>query len=572
MKAQRWTLLPYPDTEQVNVLANAINVRPAIAAILLQRGITDFEQARTFFVPLLEGLHDPFLMKDMKEAVERLTNAVNRNEKILVYGDYDVDGTTAVALMYSFISSFYPNVDYYIPDRYKEGYGISSQGVHYAHEQGFSLIIALDCGIKSIDKVGLAHTFGIDFIICDHHLPGETIPDAVAVLDPKRNDCGYPFKELCGCGVGFKLVQAFCESQGWSAQQALQYLDLVAISIAADIVPVNGENRILSHHGLFALNHSPRRPGLKALLEHAAIKRELSVGDLVFTIAPRINAAGRITSGREAVSLLVATDAADAREISRRIDDNNSIRKDLDKSITSEALDMIAGSVSWQQAKTTVVYHEDWNKGVVGIVASRLTETYYRPTIVLTRSGDKVAGSARSVRGYDVYRAIEACSVHLEQFGGHKYAAGLTLLPENIDLFREAFELEVCASITEELLQPEIIIDAALDFDQISMKFSTVLNRMSPFGPENMQPVFRADNVRDAGFAKRVGENHLKCLLYQENDPAVRFDAIGFKLDRFLPLLKSGKPFSIAYSIEQNVWNEQVALQLVIKDIKEVKN
>lgn len=570
MKANRWTVCPEPSSDLVSKLAGDININRTLASILVQRGISSFEEARSFFVPNMEALHDPFLMKDMREAVERLTDAVNRNEKILVFGDYDVDGTTAVALMYSFLKEFYPNVDYYIPDRYNEGYGVSFLGIDFAAEQGFSLIITLDCGIKSIDKVDYANSKGIDMIICDHHLPGAELPKAIAVLDPKRPDCNYPFKELCGCGVGFKLALAFCISQGWSEEKAYTYLDLVAISIAADIVPVNGENRILSFYGIEQLNKKTRRPGIKALLEKANLKRELSVTDLVFTIAPRINAAGRITSGREAVSLLIEGNEKEAREICHKIDENNSLRKDLDKSITAEALEMIGLNEEWLNARSTVVYSESWHKGVVGIVASRLTENYYRPTIVLTKSGDKVAGSARSVVGYDVYQAIEACSSHLEQFGGHKYAAGLTLLPENVEPFRKAFEDVVSATISEEQLQPEILIDAKLDFAQINLKFFNILNRFSPFGPENMQPIFCTEGVLDAGYAKIVGENHLKCLLYQTSDPENRIDAIGFKLGKHLPLLKSKRPFKIAYCIEQNIWNDQVALQLVIKDIQEI--
>lgn len=568
MKAHRWSILPSPESQQVKDLAEAININETLASILLQRGITSFEDAREFFVPNLEKLLDPFLMKDMAVAVERLLDAINKNQKILVYGDYDVDGTTAVALVFSFINDFYPNVDYYIPDRYSEGYGISFQGVEFAAANDFKLIIALDCGIKSIDKVDRANELGVDFIICDHHIPGSSLPKAVAVLDPKRSDCNYPFKELCGCGVGFKLVQAFCQSQGWPEEKALQYLDLVSISIAADIVPVTGENRILSHFGLQWINQRPKRPGIKALLDTAALKREVAVGDLVFVIAPRINAAGRITSGREAVGLLIETNEKEAKVLSQKIDQNNSLRKDLDKSITAEALEMIGASPEWKEAKSTVVYSDTWHKGVVGIVASRLTESYYRPTIVLTKSGNMLAGSARSVVGYDVYEAIEACSEHLEQFGGHKYAAGLTLHPEQLTPFRDAFEKIVSASITEELLQPVVRIDSYLDFAQLNMKFFAILNRMAPFGPDNMQPIFYTQAVLDAGYAKIVGENHLKCLLFHAENPTLRFDAIGFRLGHKLPILTSKKPFQIAYCLEQNVWNDQISLQLVIKDIK----
>ncbi len=570
MNAHRWTILPTPPSDQVKSLSEAININSTLGALLVQRGITSYDEAKDFFVPELAKLHDPFLMKDMDKAVERLMDAINKGEKILVYGDYDVDGTTAVALMYSFIKDFYPNVDYYIPDRYNEGYGVSFQGVEFAAANDFKLIIALDCGIKSPDKVERATELGVDFIICDHHLPGDDIPKAAAVLDPKRKDCEYPFKELCGCGVGFKLAQAFCISQGWSEEKAFQYLDLVAISIAADIVSMSGENRILSFYGIQWINQKPKRPGIKALLEKSALKRDVSVMDLVFIIAPRINAAGRITSGREAVRLLIEPEEKFAREISGLIDNNNTIRKDLDKSITAEALEMIQEN-DWLTTKSTVVYSENWHKGVVGIVASRLTESYYRPTIVLTKSGNMVAGSARSVVGYDVYEAIEACSHHLHKFGGHKYAAGLTMDASNVELFRQAFEEVVSSTIPEDLLKPEIRIDAKLNFDQIDMKFFNVLNRLSPFGPDNMQPVFYADNVLDAGYAKTVGENHLKCLLYQADNPDLRFDAIGFRMDQYLPLLKSKKPFQVAFCIDQNVWNNTVSLQLMIKDIKETE-
>ncbi len=568
MKSLRWSFLPTPDPKIVTSLSQAINVNPTLASILAQRGITDFDTARTFFAPDLTTLHDPYLMKDMDKAVERVIDAINRQEKILVYGDYDVDGTTAVALMFSFLKNIYPHVEYYIPDRYGEGYGISFQGVEYAADNDFKLIIALDCGIKANDKVARANELGVDFIICDHHLPGKEIPAAVAVLDPKRNDCNYPYKELCGCGVGFKLIQAICQQQGWPDEQFLPYLDLVAISIAADIVPVTGENRVLSHFGLWQLNNQPKRAGIKALLEKANLKRALTVTDLVFVIAPRINAAGRITSGKQAVSLLIENNAAQALEISGKIDQNNSERKDLDKSITAEALELISSSEEMVNRKTTVVYQEHWHKGVVGIVASRLTETYYRPTIVLTKSGDRVAGSARSVVGFDVYQAIEACSEHLEQFGGHKYAAGLTMHHHQLPSFVQAFEEMVASTIPDELLIPEITVDAALDFNQITPGFVSVLNRMAPFGPDNMQPVFYTENVVDAGYVKLVGENHLKCLLYQTDNPEIRIDAIGFKLGHYLPLLQSKKPFKLVYCIEQNVWNDKISNQLVIKDIQ----
>ena len=568
MKSPKWTRIPLPNPETVKQLSESININSILASILVQRGIADFDSARAFFSPQLDELHNPFLMKDMDKAVERLIGAVSNNEKILVYGDYDVDGTTAVSMLYSFLKSFYPHVDYYIPDRYTEGYGVSFRGVEYAADNDFKLIVSLDCGIKSVDKVQRATELGVDFIICDHHLPGNELPPALAVLDPKRPDCPYPFKELCGCGVGFKLIQAFCQHQGWPDENYLHYLDLVAISIAADIVPVTGENRTLSHFGIIQLNPRVKRPGIKALLEKANVKRPLTITDLVFVIAPRINAAGRITSGREAVQLLIEHDHFSAAEISIKIDQNNSFRKDLDKSITLEALEQIESVQGYANAKTTVVYHESWHKGVVGIVASRLTETYYRPTIVLTKSGDKLAGSARSVSGFDVYQAIEACSGHLEQFGGHKYAAGLTLSENQLEAFRQAFEKTVANSISESLLTPEIEYDAELDFAQITPKFISILNRMAPFGPENMQPVFYTENVQDAGWAKIVGENHLKCLLFDDKNPGLRIDAIGFKLGDRLPLLKSKKPFKILYCIEQNSWNDQISTQLVIKDIK----
>ena len=483
----RWNLKPKPDPEKVESLCNSLDVDPVIATLLIQRGIETFDQAKEFFRPQLSDLHDPMLMKDMDRAVARIEQAISEEENILIYGDYDVDGTTSVALLSSYLRSYYPNVSTYIPDRYEEGYGVSFMGIDFAADNDFSLIIALDCGIKAIDKVEYASGKGIDFIICDHHRPGEVLPAAVAVLDPKRLDCNYPYKELCGCGVGFKLVQALASNRGLSIEDLLLYLDLVVTAIGADIVPITGENRVLAYYGLKVINSNPR-PGFKAIIKQLK-KKSLNITDVVFIIAPRINAAGRMKHGNHAVSLLIETDLAKAGEFAGEIEEFNNERRDTDKLITEEALKQITENKE-EKRLTTVVYNENWHKGVIGIVASRLTETYYRPTLVFTKSGEKLAASARSVRGFDVYNALEGCADHIEQFGGHMYAAGLTLTEDNYPAFKERFERVVSDTIDPLLLTPELRIDARIDLAEINPRFYRILKQFAPFGPGNQNPVF----------------------------------------------------------------------------------
>ncbi len=562
----RWTLQPIPPQEKVQQLVQALQVDPIIATLLVQRGIETFEQAKKFFRPSLSALHDPFLMQDMDKAVARIQKAFAEGENIMVYGDYDVDGTTSVALMSSYLKSHYPQVTTYIPDRYDEGYGISYKGIDYAHDNDITLIIALDCGIKAIEKVAYASEKDIDFVICDHHRPGAEIPKAVAVLDPKREDCAYPYKELCGCGVGFKLLQALASHSGETIDDLLPYLDLVATAIGADIVPITGENRILAYHGLQVINSEPRT-GFQAILEHVQ-KDTLTITDVVFIIAPRINAAGRMKHGIHAVELLTETHLATAQQFAAEIENYNSDRKDADKSITAEALAQIQVQEETER-KTTVVYDENWHKGVIGIVASRLTETYYRPTLVFTKSGSKLAASARSVKGFDVYNALDACAEHIEQFGGHKYAAGLTLQEENYQAFKNKFEEVVSSSIDPQLLTPEIKIDAELDFTSITPKFFRILKQFAPFGPGNMSPTFLSKNLSDAGYGKCVGaeDKHLKCKLLQNNQkPGI--DAIGFNLGAKCDLVTSGKPLQAVYALDENEWNGRVSLQLKLKDVK----
>ena len=565
---KRWVLKAIPDEKSVNTLANELGVQKEIASLLVQRGISSFDEAKEFFRPNLENLHNPFEIHDMAKAVKRLSQAVENDERILVYGDYDVDGTTAVALMFSFLNSLGASVDFYIPDRYTEGYGISKKGIDFAHDNDIHLIIALDCGIKSIDKVNYANQLGIDFIICDHHRPGDSLPDAIAVLDPKKSECTYPFKELTGCGIGFKLAQAYCKQHEISFDTLHPYLDLVAVSIAADIVPIVGENRILAHFGLMVLNSTPRA-GFKAMLDLAGAKKkqEFTISDIVFTIAPRINAAGRLESGRKAVELLISSTPSDANLSSLNLHNTNNERKFIDKSITEEALSIIGQSPELVKNKSTVVFNKDWHKGVVGIVASRLTETYYRPTIVLTESNGLATGSARSVKNFDVYNAIEACSDLLEQFGGHKYAAGLSLKLENLPAFQTRFEEVVRASINDEDLVPEIEIDAEIDFDKIDKKFYRIVKQFAPFGPENMAPVFLTKNVIDTRSAKMVGNNHLKFQAKQsENQNS--FAAIGFGLGDKLLEMSQGKRFDLCFAIDENEWNGITNLQLLVKDIQ----
>ncbi len=561
----RWTLMPKPEKEAIAELSQAIGVSPLIATLLLQRGVSTYKDALHFFRPQLSHLHDPFLMKDMDRAVNRIEEAMQQGQNILVYGDYDVDGTTAVALVSSYLLDRYPKVATYIPDRYDEGYGVSYAGIDFAHDNDVSLIIALDCGIKAIDKVKYARDKGIDFIICDHHRPGDEIPEAVAVLDPKRGDCRYPYDELCGCGIGFKLIQALEQKVGKPVEGILSYLDLVATAIAADIVPITGENRVLTYYGLKVINQK-KRPGIRAIL-NTVNKAELNVTDVVFIIAPRINAAGRMEHGKYAVSLLTETNMARAEEMAGAIEGFNAERRTLDQEITEEALVQIKEKGE-EGRYTSVVFDENWHKGVIGIVASRLTETYYRPTLVFTRSGEKLAASARSVRGFDLYNALEACKDYLEQFGGHKYAAGLTLEERQYEDFKARFEEVVANTISPEMLRPEIRIDAEIRLSDITPKFMRILKQFEPFGPGNMRPVFLSQKLRDSGYARGVGEDekHLKLAVQQGRSNPVQ--AIGFGLGDKLPVVREGGSFSAVYSLEENHWNGQVSLQLKIRDIR----
>lgn len=561
---KRWVQAEAGDKETRDLLAQQLNIDLSLAEVLVQRGIETFDEARYFFRPSLKDLHDPFLMKDMDKAIERIDLALAAQERILIYGDYDVDGTTAVTLAYSFFKQFTTAIEYYIPDRHKEGYGISKQGIDYAAEHQFTLIIALDCGIKSIDMIDYANTLGVDFIICDHHLPGSTLPAAVAVLDPKRADCSYPFKELAGCGIGFKLAQAYCMTHGLAADCYQKYMDLVMVSIAADIVPVVDENRILAFHGLIQLNTNPCT-GLKALMETTGRKKSFTLTDVVFTLAPRINAAGRMDHAREAVKMMLCEEKESADVQSLLINLQNTERKTSDQNITAEALELIGTCEILMNKKTTVVYNEAWNKGVIGIVASRLTETYFRPTIVLTHSNGYLTGSARSVPGFDLYEALLSCSDLLVQFGGHKFAAGLSILPENLDKFSERFEQTVAATITEEMLCPEIGIDTEIHLNQITAKFQRIIAQMAPFGPGNMAPVFVSHGLELVGRVFIVGDNHIKLSVKQQNSPI--FDCIGFGLAEYEHILMQGKPFSMCYTIEENIWKEQHRIQLNIKGI-----
>ncbi len=561
----RWTLKPKPKLSKVEDLKKALQVDDIVATLLLQRDIETYEVAKTFFRPSFEDLHDPFLMKDMDKAVARIENAIAQGENIMVYGDYDVDGTTSVALVSSYLKTRIESVATYIPDRYDEGYGISYKGIDFAHDNDFSLIIALDCGVKAVDKVAYANEKNIDFIICDHHRPGDKLPEAVAVLDPKRDDCDYPFKELCGCGVGFKLITALASNQGQAVEDLVEYLDLVATAIGADIVPIVDENRALAYIGLHVINTNPR-PGMKAII--AEVKKDiLTITDVVFIIAPRINAAGRMKHGNHAVTLLTEMDFNLAAEYAVDIDQFNTDRRETDKRITEEALIQIEEN-SEQEGFTTVVYREDWHKGVIGIVASRLIETYYRPTLVFTKSGDRLAASARSVKGFDVYNALEECAEHIEQFGGHKYAAGLTLLPENYEVFKAKFESVVKNTIDPKLLIPEIKVDLEIELGEINDKLMRILKQFAPFGPGNMAPTFMTEGIKDTGYGKCVGEDdkHLRLTATQSfNDKIV---CIGFGLGDKIDIIKNKKPFSAAYSIDENHWNGNVSLQLKLKDIK----
>jgi len=561
----RWNPKSKPNPEKVQAIQQALQVDEIVATLLVQRGIETFEQAKTFFRPTLADLHNPYLMKDMDKAVARIEKAISNNENILVFGDYDVDGTTAVSLVSSYLRTFYPNVATYIPDRYAEGYGISYMGIDYAEDNDISLIIALDCGIKSIDHVNYAKVKNIDFIICDHHRPGDILPEAVAVLDPKREDCSYPYDELCGCGVGFKLIQALAENRKQTIDDLIEYLDLVATAIAADIVPITGENRVLAKFGLEVINSNPR-PGIKALIQNVK-KKVLTITDVVFIVAPRINAAGRIKHGNAAVALLTEYDLDQAEHFASEIEQHNSDRKELDKQITKEALLQIEEN-NEQNRFSTVVYQENWHKGVIGIVASRLVENYYRPTIVFTKSGEKLAASARSVKDFDVYNALEACAEHLEQFGGHMYAAGMTLLEENYENFKNAFEKVVQETIHPDLLTPEISYDAEIELSEINPKLMRLLKQFEPFGPENMTPLFLAKGLTDSGYAKTLGSDneHLKAFIKQGNSES--FGAIGFGLGNKLDLVTNKNKFDAIFSLEENEWKDTVTLQLQFRDIK----
>ncbi len=560
---KRWKILT-ADQQKVNVLQQSLKIHPVICKILIQRGIETFEQAKDFFRPQLTALHSPWLMKDMDKAVERVTRAVNLKEKILVFGDYDVDGTTAVASMYQFLNKIHSNLDFYIPHRYREGYGISKAGIDFAKENGFTLIISLDCGIKSADLIGYAKELAIDFIVCDHHLPDEILPPAVAILNPKQKDCNYPYKELCGCGVGFKLMCALSEKMQLPENAAFEYLDLLATAIAADIVPVAGENRILAYHGLIKANKNPNY-GIRALSKLSGLVKELHITNLVFMIAPRVNAAGRMDDARKAVQMFVAKTEEEALLYAEQLHSDNTDRKEADKSITEEALALIHGKEEWINRKSTVVFQPHWHKGVVGIVASRLIEHHYRPTIVLTQSGEYAAGSARSVPGFNLYEAIHACREHLLGYGGHFAAAGMTLELEKVDALREKFEEIVSSTIQPELLIPEIIIDAEISLKDIKQTFYDIICQMEPYGPENLRPVFITRNVINSGYSKIVKEEHIRFSLREDN---CIINGIGFGMAGKFHLLDNQQPIDIVYTIDENEWNETKSLQLKVIDIQ----
>ena len=568
---RKWTVREPGDPEKVDRLATELGVDRVLAELLVQRGVETFQQARAFFRPSLEDLHDPFLMKDMDKAVERLHEAITKGQKILVYGDYDVDGTTAVALVYSFVRRFTKRVEYYIPDRYDEGYGVSYKGLDWASDNGVNLLITLDCGIKAIEKVEYARSKGIDVIICDHHLPENELPGAVAVLDPKREDCHYPFDDLCGCGVGFKFVQGYSIKYGIDFETLEPLLDLQVVSIASDLVSMVGENRVLAHFGLKRLNENPRK-GLLAMLSLAKLEPgHVTIDDIVFKIGPRINAAGRMESGRLAVELLTAMDDRSAFQIGEKINDNNNERKNIDREITQEALQMVAGGTALETENVTIVYNPTWNKGVVGIVASRLVEAYYKPTVVLTKSNGFITGSARSVAGFDLYAAIESCADLLENFGGHVYAAGLTMKEEHLEEFCKRMNQFVSGNITKQELTPVVDIDARLDFSQITPKFFRILKQFQPFGPGNANPVFLTDDVYDAGNGRKVGAGgvHLKLDLMQESQPYRQIPAIGFNMAEFYDHIKAGNPIDVCYSIVENFYRGSSTLQLRLKDMRE---
>ncbi len=568
---KKWILKDPADPEKVGRLATELGIDRVLAELLVARGVNTFEEARSFFRPSLADLHDPFLMKDMDKAVERLHAAISGGEKILVYGDYDVDGTTAVSLFYSYVKRFTSRVDFYIPDRYDEGYGVSYKGIDWASDSGFTLLITLDCGIKAIDKVAYAKGKGIDVIICDHHLPEESLPEAVAVLDPKREDCHYPFDDLCGCGVGFKLVQGYSMTYNVPFESLEPLLDLLVVSIASDLVTMVGENRVLAYYGLKRLNENPRK-GLLALIALAKLEAgHVSIDDIVFKIGPRINAAGRMESGRLAVELLTAEDDTTAFKIGDEINDSNNERKNIDREITQEALEMVQNGTALASENVTIVYSPTWNKGVVGIVASRLVEAYYRPTVVLTKSNGFITGSARSVQGFDLYAAIESCADLLENFGGHVYAAGLTLKEENLKEFCRRMNGFVTSNLKPEVVVPVIELDSKLDFSQITPKFFRILKQFQPFGPGNSNPVFLTEDVYDGGNGRKVGAGgvHLKLDLMQESQPYRQIPAIGFNMAEFYDHIKAGNPVDVCYSVVENFYRGSSTIQLRIKDMRE---
>ncbi len=569
---KRWAIQKNAELEAIIVLIEQLGISKPIANILAQRGITNFNEAKIFFRPLLKDLHDPFLMKGMRQAVERIQMAILNNENILIYGDYDVDGTTAVAAVYSYLIGLYDQVGYYIPDRYKEGYGVSRAGVDFAIDNSFSLIIALDCGTKAIDQIAYAKENGVDFIVCDHHIPGENLPDAI-LLNPKQLGCNYPFKELSGCGVGFKLIQAMNQENGFEVEDLSYLLDLVAVSIGADLVSIQGENRILAFFGLERLNKDPRI-GFKKMLQLANAKGQLSISDVVFSIAPRINAAGRIDSGNKAVELLLAQTEDEVNDVSRLINGHNETRKGLDKEITKAALAMIEKDDWLLSAKSTVVFHKDWHKGVIGIVASRLIEAHYRPTIVFTESNGVGVGSARSIKGFNIHDAIAQCSDLITQFGGHYFAAGITLPLENIPAFKLKFNAIAESILTPKMLIPEIEIDTEIDFRDIFEsqiggipKFYRVLKQLAPFGPENMTPVFVSRNVRDTGASMLIKDDHLKLSVRQNEFPDLVLNGIAFNFGHLISRILK-EPFDLVYTIEENFWNGHSSLQLMVKDIR----
>lgn len=567
---KKWIIKPRGEEYLINELASRLNIDPVLANLLVHRGVTTFEEAEAFFNPLLSQLHDPFLMKDMEKAVTRVENAIKNSESILVYGDYDVDGTTAVSMVYSFLKKRHSKIHYYIPDRYGEGYGISYKGIDYAANNGYTLVIALDCGIKAVEKIEYARSKNVEFIICDHHLPSDKIPDASAVLDSKQPGCKYPFKELSGCGVGFKFLQAFCLRNNISLDEVYAYIDLVAVSIAADIVPITGENRVFAYFGMKKLNENPMT-GLKAIKKVSGIETiDMNINDIVFKIGPRINAAGRIETGSKAVELLISNDETEANLLADDINSCNEDRKTLDQKTFNDALEMINSDISLKNRKTTVLFNPGWHKGIVGIVASRLIENYYRPTIILTQSNGLISGSARTVEGFDLYKAIDGCGHLLENYGGHMFAAGVTLKPENLEKFIKLFEEIVSENITSEQLTPHIEIDDMVNLSQIDAKFFRILQRFQPFGPGNMTPVFGTQSVSDSGYGKTVGKNneHLKLDLMHDGCPGVVFPAIGFHLGSKVSEVAESRNFDVCYSIDKNEFMNKVSLQLRLRDIR----